>query len=118
MNQCFTKFSQKILEADFAFFIAVGHEEDTIVGELAGETGEFVELLGGDFVAAEADEQRLIWRHTIQVIFLSPQGHELLGKVLRLKKNERVLQNATSVVSPQDVLRGTAADHRPITRPR
>ena len=24
---------------------------------------------------------RLIWRHTIQVIFLSPQGHELLGKV-------------------------------------
>ena len=50
----FTEFPQQVFESRFSFFVAVGHQEDAVVGELAGEAGEFVELLGSDFVAAEA----------------------------------------------------------------
>ena len=48
----FAEFPQQIFEASFTFFVAVGNKEDAVGGELAGEAGEFVELLSGDFVAA------------------------------------------------------------------
>lgn len=42
MDSGFTDFPQQILEAELAFFIAVGHEENAVLGELAGEAFEFV----------------------------------------------------------------------------
>ena len=63
----FGQLPKQILEARFAFFVAVGHEEDSIIGELAGEAGEFFELLGGDLVAAEADggDLQLVESHDV-----------------------------------------------------
>ncbi len=51
----FGQLPKQILETGFSFFVAVGHEEDSVVRELAGEAGEFFELFRCDFVAAEAD---------------------------------------------------------------
>lgn len=45
-------------ESGLSFSVAVEDQENAIVCELAVEAGEFVELLGGDFVAAEADGWR------------------------------------------------------------
>ncbi len=55
LNMCFTEFPKQVFEAGFTFLVTVGHQEDAVVGELAGEAGEFVELLGSDFVGSKAD---------------------------------------------------------------
>ena len=67
VDSCFSQFPKEIFEAGFAFFVAVGHEEHPIICELAGEAGEFFELFGGDFVAAEADggDLQLVETHDV-----------------------------------------------------
>ena len=55
LNLGFGEFPKQVFEAVFSFLVTVWHQQNTVVGELAGEAGEFFELLGGDFIAAESD---------------------------------------------------------------
>jgi len=55
LNFGFAEFPEQVFESRFSCFVVVGKQNHLVVGDGPSVAGEFVELLSGDFFAAEAD---------------------------------------------------------------